>query len=168
MTGSRRRNSKALGAEMLLILLVAATIGSGWNRKLLLQAWKGEAPAMTKGGGENRTDVPLPLGLMQVKELYDRKEAVIVDARDSETFAAGHIAGSRSLPLGEFDVRLPRFIADVQPTEMIIVYCNGYGCHDSSELGAKLLGAGYRTVYVFEGGYPEWRDGNYPTEKGMR
>ena len=168
MTGSRRRNSKVLGAEMLLILLVAAAIGGAWNRKLLLQAWKGEAPAMSKGGMGNRADIPLPLGLMQVKELYDRKEAVIVDARDSETFDAGHIAGARSLTLGEFDDMLPRFISDVPPTAMIIVYCNGYGCHDSSELGARLLRAGYRSVFVFEGGYPEWRDANYPMERGRR
>ena len=168
MTGSRRSNPKALVAEMVLILLVAATVGSVWNRKLLLQAWNGEVPAMTKRGAGNRADIPLPLGLMQVKELYDRKEALILDARVSESFAAGHIGGARSLPLGELEARLPRFIADVPPTTMIIAYCNGYGCRDSSELGARLLRAGYRTVFVFDGGYPEWRDSNYPTEGGSR
>jgi rhodanese-related sulfurtransferase len=168
MTGSRRNNPKALVAEMILILVMAAAIGSSWNRKLLLQAWKGEAPEITKEGAGNRGDIPLPLGLMQVKELYERKEGVIVDARDSKSFADGHIAGARSLPLGELEARLPRFIADVPPTATIIAYCNGYGCHDSSELGVRLLRAGYRTVFVFEGGYPEWRDGNYPTEGGSR
>ena len=168
MTGSRRSNPQKLAAEMVLILLVATAIGGVWNRKLLLQAWKGEAPAVSKEGEGNHAGIPLPLGLMQVKALNDRKEAVIVDARDSETFAAGHITGARSLPLGEFDARLPRFISDVPPTAMIIVYCNGYGCHDSSELGARLLRAGYRSVFVFEGGYPEWRDANYPMERGRR
>ena len=72
------------------------------------------------------------------------------------------------MPLGEFEALLPSFIAKVPPRSILVIYCNGYDCHDSRELGAKLLRAGYRTVYVFEGGYPEWKDAGYPTKGGNR
>jgi rhodanese-related sulfurtransferase len=156
--------------EMAAILLVAAVLGVAWNRTLLHNAWTGGAPAVTLAGESPlvTAKVPLPLGLMQVKELYDRKEAIIVDARDAGAFAAGHIKGALSLPVGEVAARLPRFQRDVPATATLVVYCNGYGCHDSMELGKKLLEAGCRTVYVFEGGFPEWGGAGYPTAKGER
>jgi rhodanese-related sulfurtransferase len=161
-------HNKALLVEMTAILLTAAMLGVAWNQKLLRQAWTGQAPAGTRESAQPRADIPLPLGLMQVKELFDQKAARFVDARDAKTYASGHIAGARSLPLGEIDARLPRFIADVPPAATLVVYCNGYDCHDSRELGVKLLRAGYRSVYVFDGGYPEWRDAGYPAEGGKR
>lgn len=151
---------------MAAIVLIAALLGGARSYKILRQAWKGEAPAATGVDGRRLADIPLPLGLMQAKELHGRKEALFIDARDGATYAEGHIAGARSLPLGELDARLPRLIADVPPTTLLVIYCNGYGCHDSRDLGAGLLRAGYRQVYVFEGGYPEWREAGYPVGRG--
>lgn len=105
---------------------------------------------------------------MQVKEFFDRGEAVIVDARSPETFAKGHIRGARSLPVGEAERRLPELSRQVPKDAMLVVYCNGFGCHDSMELGKKLQQAGYEQVFVYEGGYPEWRDAGYPTEGGQQ
>jgi rhodanese-related sulfurtransferase len=153
---------------MAAIVCMAVIVGIAWNHKLLHHAWTGQAPAGMTANGEPQADIPLPLGLMQVKELFDSKEALFVDARDAGTFAAGHIAGAVSLPLGEFEARLPRFGTTAPPKRLLVVYCNGYDCHDSRDLGARLLRAGYRTVYVFEGGYPEWRDAGYPTEVGKQ
>ena len=77
-------------------------------------------------------------------------------------------AGRRGRDGGEADGRLAEFARRYPPTTLLVVYCNGYDCHDSRDLGAKLMKAGYRSVYVFEGGYPEWRDAGYPTEGGNR
>ena len=168
MTSTGNSHKKALLAEMAVIVVTAALLGIAWNHKLLYQAWMGQTPTGTRENEQPKLDIALPLGLMQVKELYDRKEALFVDARDAGAYASGHIAGARSFPLGESDARLPRFITEVPPTTTLVVYCNGYDCHDSRELGVKFLRAGYRSVYVFEGGYPEWRDAGYPTEGGDR
>lgn len=151
---------KKLLAEMTVIFLMAATLGIAWNHTLLFNAWTGKgAPGEAQTGG----NVPLPLGLMQVKELYDRNEATFVDARDDKSFATRHIRGAVSFPVGEFATQFPRFRAQAARTTTLVVYCNGYDCHDSRELGTRLLENGYRTVYVFEGGFPEWRDAGYPT-----
>ncbi len=157
--------STKLLAEITTIVLLAAALGIAWNHTLLYNAWTGKGPTTDTAGKEavSQGGVPLPLGLMQVKELFDRREALFVDARDASAFAAGHIAGAVSLPLGEYAARLPRFIAQVPRGTTLVAYCNGYDCHDSRDLGARLLEAGYRTVYVFEGGFPEWRDAGYAT-----
>ncbi len=168
MTRPRQTHNKALVAGIAAIFLLAALLGIAWNQQLLRQAWTGQAPTGTTAGAQPQADIPLPLGLMQVKELFDRKAVRFVDARDAESYASGHIIGAHSLPLRDFDTHLPRFIAEVPPAVKLVVYCNGYDCHDSRELGVKLLRAGYRSVYVFDGGYPEWRDAGYPAEEGKR
>jgi rhodanese-related sulfurtransferase len=156
--------------EMACIFLVATAVGIAWNYRLLSSVWSGRVVATTTAPKLNpgQKNTPLPLGLIQVKELYDRHEAVLVDARDGAAFAAGHITGAHSLPVGEAEAQSGRFREQVPLSTPIVAYCNGYDCHDSRELGEKLLGWGYGTVYVFEGGYPEWRDAAYPTEGGKQ
>lgn len=160
---------KRVLTEMALIFLAAATIGIVWNQRLLLDAWTGNAPAAPRSDeAQTQGKIPLPLGLMQARELYDRKEATFVDARDGKAFAERHITGARSLPAGEGAARLSRFRAEVPAAATLVVYCNGYDCHDSREVGKMLMENGYGTVYVFEGGFPEWRDAGYPTAGGKR
>jgi rhodanese-related sulfurtransferase len=167
MMQNRESDKIKLLAEMAAICLLAATLGIAWNQKLLRQAWMGNAPGSAPTGmaAPLQGNTPLPLGLLQVKELYDRREALFVDARDEKVFAAGHIAAAVSLPLGKTGTALPRFRRDVPGEQPLVVYCSGYDCHDSRDLATRLLAAGYRTVYVFEGGYPEWRDAGYPTQE---
>lgn len=168
------QSTKKLLREMAIICLIAATIGIAWNQRLLLNAWTGNVPANTPApasmpsnqSGQGQQAVPLPLGLMQVKEFHDRKEAVIVDARDVSAFTAGHISGAVSLPLGEADARLAEFAKRYPPTTLLVVYCNGYDCHDSHALAGKLITAGFTTVFVFEGGFPEWEAAGYPVTGG--
>ncbi|MCM2356906.1 MAG: rhodanese-like domain-containing protein [Geobacteraceae bacterium] len=154
---------------MACIFLMAVVLGITWNQRLLYTVWQGgaisAAPAQVPGTAP--ADTPLPLGLLQVKELYDRREAVFVDARDGAAFAAGHMKGALSLPVGEAQGEGARFRERVPLSMPVVVYCNGYDCHDSMELGMILRSWGYGTVYVFEGGYPEWRDAGYQTAGGV-
>ena len=159
---------RRLVMEMAVIVLVAAAIGIAWNFRLLRDVWRGNpttaAPAPSQGTGAPQE--PLPLGLMQVKELTASKEVLVIDARDRDTFRKGHISGAVSLPLGEADRLLPEFAAKTPKDRLLIVYCNGYDCHDSKTLGRRLLAAGFTQVFVFEGGFPEWRDAGYPVAQG--
>jgi rhodanese-related sulfurtransferase len=168
LTLRREAGGKRLVAEMAVIFLAAAAFGIAWNHQLLINAWTGKvlatnpSPAVTSG----EAPVPLPLGLQQVKEFYDRNEATIVDARNRQEFAEGHIRGAVSLPVGEAAGMLAAFKGKVPVTALVVVYCNGYSCHDSKDLADRLVQAGWRQVFVFEGGLPEWRDAGYPVAKG--
>lgn len=152
---------------MTIIVLIAAATGVVWNHGMLHDAWTGSiatAPSSTFSVSQDTGDIPLPAGLMQVKDLFDRKKAVFVDARDELSFVRGHIKGAISLPLGQFEAKSTGFMDKVPLAATLAVYCNGYGCHDSMTLGKKLKSKGYRRVLVFEGGYPEWKDGKLPVE----
>ena len=90
-----------------------------------------------------------------------------MDARSSSSFSEGHIAGAITLPLEEARKNPARpFKAKVPADATVIVYCNGFSCHDSMDLGKILMRAGYSAVYIFEGGFPEWRDAGYPVTTG--
>jgi len=163
---------KRLAAEMAAIFLMAAIIGIAWNHRLLLDVVRGQgvqapptaatAPQGTPAGAAT----PLPLGLMQVKELIDTGEAIIIDARDRDTFRKGHIRGAISLPVGEAQGLIPTFMEQTPKDKLLVVYCGGYDCHDSKLLGEKLLEAGFGQVFVYEGGFPEWQDAGHPVSKG--
>ena len=156
--------SRHLIVEMALIVVVASTVGLIWNRQMLTASWTGRSAAPPSSAAPTAERLPLPLGIMQVKELFDRNEGYFIDARDASVFAAGRIKGARSLPLGEFEARLPGFLKQVPKTMPLVIYCNGYGCHDSMDLGKKLIQAGYWEIFIFEGGYPEWKEAGYPLE----
>ena len=161
-----RKNWLGTVAEICLIVIISASIGVIWNRSLLLSAWRGETAGQAQAAPVGE-ELPMPLGLMQIKEMYDAKQAVIVDARSAASFAEGHIAGAISLPLEEARKNPARPLkVKLSADATIIAYCNGFSCHDSMDLGKILMHAGYATVYVYEGGFPEWRDAGYPLARG--
>jgi rhodanese-related sulfurtransferase len=161
-----RKNWLGIVVEICLIVFVSACIGLVWNRSLLTSAWRGESAGQAQAAPRGE-EIPMPVGLVQVKEMFDAKQAVIIDARSSASFSEGHLAGAITLPLEEAR-RNPAhpFKAKLPTDATIIVYCNGFSCHDSMDLGKILMHAGYASVYVFEGGFPEWHDAGYPVAKG--
>ena len=154
--------------EMALLLALAVIVGAAWNYRLLANAWSGRATAAAPVSTGAQAAIPLPLGVVQVKELFDKKEAVFVDARDRNAYGTGHIRGAMSLPLMEAATLVPELSDRVPKDATLVVYCNGYACEDSVELGKQLLSAGYRTVYYFDGGFPAWLDAKYPVAKGVQ
>lgn len=79
-------------------------------------------------------------------------EAVLIDVRPSEEFAAGHIEGARSVPLAELERRL----AELPPDREVVAYCRGPFCAYASEAVRRLSDAGRRARRL-EQGWPEWQ-----------
>lgn len=155
---------KKITVEALIIFLAAAAFGAAWNRQLLTDTYSGKTTQAAPATPAAVSPLPLPAGLLQVKDFFDRKEAVLVDARDTETYTGGRIQGAVSLPVGEFEQRLPDFLKMYKKDQPLVVYCNGYGCPDSMTVGEALIKAGYTTVFAYEGGYPEWKEAGHPVE----
>jgi rhodanese-related sulfurtransferase len=157
--------------EALIIVSLGVVIGLSTHLSLLHQVLTGEPPAVT-GPAETGTAAepaeayPTPVDLTSVRRLTESGQALLIDARITELFAAEHISGARSLPLEEADRLLPRLLQQVPPATTLITYCNGYGCPDSFDLAIILITAGYQDVRVFEGGLPEWQDAGLPTATG--
>lgn len=81
----------------------------------------------------------------------------IVDIRDADAFAEGHIPGARNLPLSEFDDRVKEVEWADDETDEIVVACY---IGESSVQAARMLdaydGTGSATVTTMAGGYEEY------------
>jgi rhodanese-related sulfurtransferase len=116
------------------------------------------------GADSARAGKPLAITLVQAKTLFDRRQAIFVDARPAYEFHEGHVAGSVNVPWEEVEYygadieRLPR-------DSTVVVYCAGESCDLSIHLGEHLARLGFSRVRVFLGGWLEWKGAGYPVDK---
>ena len=86
-------------------------------------------------------------------------EVTLVDVRPAEEYAAGHIAGALSIPLGE----LPDRLAELPADQEVVAYCRGAFCvlaHDA----VRLLAADGRSARRLSDGMLEWRLAGLPVD----
>jgi sulfur-carrier protein adenylyltransferase/sulfurtransferase len=99
------------------------------------------------------SDAPANRSPAQVRELLAGRrldDYNLVDVRQPEEFAAGHIPGARLMPLGE----LHQHLDELDPSKPSIVYCKMGG---RGMAGAAVLhSAGFRNVVNLEGGIMAW------------
>jgi rhodanese-related sulfurtransferase len=95
-------------------------------------------------------------------ELAERMAAgdvIVVDVRPGAEFAAGHIAGARSVPIETLAERVKSI-----PTGIVVVaYCRGPYCVMADE-AVRLLRRRGRRARRLEDGFPEWRRAELPVE----
>jgi rhodanese-related sulfurtransferase len=92
------------------------------------------------------------VGREELLERLASGEAILVDVRPQEEFAAGHIEGARSIPIEELERRLEELPADRE----IVAYCRGPFCAYAHEAVRQLNDAG-RKARRLDDGWPEWR-----------
>lgn len=86
-------------------------------------------------------------------------KAIILDVRQPEEYAAGHVVGAKLIPLGELSSR-----ADEVPNDQpVYVICHsGNRSKQASEL---LASKGKRDIRNVLGGIIAWQQAGYPTEQ---
>jgi rhodanese-related sulfurtransferase len=84
--------------------------------------------------------------------MADGTGLVIVDVREPELFAAGHIRGAVNIP---YDDAKPRIVKELSPEDRIVFVCHGGPMGD--ELGKLLVAKGYPDVYNLAGGMKKWK-----------
>jgi rhodanese-related sulfurtransferase/DNA-binding HxlR family transcriptional regulator len=91
------------------------------------------------------------IGREELIARLSRGDAVLVDVRPAEEFAAGHIEGARSIPIDE----LKRRLAELPKDREVIAYCRGPFCAYAHEAVRTLERSGRRARRLQEG-WPEW------------
>ena len=86
-------------------------------------------------------------------------DALLVDVRPPEEFAAGHLAGAVNVPLSELD----DYLRDLSRDREVVAYCRGPYCVLAYDAVARMREAGYQARRL-EGGYPEWAAAGLPVE----
>jgi rhodanese-related sulfurtransferase len=111
-------------------------------------------------------DRPVAIALPALKRFYDANACVVIDARESQEYADGHIAGALSLPYNDALAEPERLQKLGENGRPIVVYCGGGACELSMDLARFMLGNGRKRVLVYEGGWPEWRAAGFPVASG--
>jgi rhodanese-related sulfurtransferase len=93
------------------------------------------------------------------KRLQAGEKPLIIDVREPDEFAAGHIQGARLAPLG----RVEKEIADVPTSQEIILVC--HSGNRSAQAYQVLAGVGYKHLKNMEGGMTAWEKLGYSTAK---
>ena len=75
----------------------------------------------------------------------------LVDIRDPQSFAQGHIPGSRRLD----NDTVGAFIEEASREAALVVVC--YHGHSSQQAAAWLAGQGFAEVYSLDGGFTDWQ-----------
>jgi rhodanese-related sulfurtransferase len=108
------------------------------------------------------------LSLIGIKDRFDRKSAIFLDAREPAAYEEGHIPGALNFSALELDKFAPLVMPQLtDKNQEIIAYCNGGDCTLSLDLARTLIEQGYKKVEVFEDGWPTWKKAGYPVGTGV-
>jgi rhodanese-related sulfurtransferase len=99
------------------------------------------------------------LSRSELAERLATGDVIVLDVRPSAEYAAGHIAGARSIPADRLTRELRNLPADVE----IVAYCRGPYCVLADD-AVRLLRRKGRSVRRLEDGFPEWRQANLPIQ----
>ena len=128
------------------LLLVAVAVGSGG---MLLWPYLRRAT-----GGPWVTPA-------QATHLVNREDALIIDVREPNEYALGHVLGARNLPLARLEAPAADLVK--RKAKPLIVYCDG------GERAAKALALlkkqGFPHAANLSGGLKAWQDAGLPVEK---
>jgi rhodanese-related sulfurtransferase len=82
---------------------------------------------------------------------------LLLDARSTEAYLAGHMSGALPLNGQDWDRQVPALLAAWHPGTRLVVYCDGGSC-DASQAVALRIERDLRMtdVYVLDGG---WKPG---------
>ena len=90
-----------------------------------------------------------------------RREVVVLDVRPPAEFAAGHIAGARSVPVTE----LRRHLRALPKDSEVVAYCRGPYCVYADDAVRELNRRGFRARRLIDG-FPEWKRAGLPVAAG--
>ena len=96
------------------------------------------------------------INYVQVKKLLADPSVMVIDARNEHEFAEGHLPKARNIFAMEFQQYIPELIG-MNKDIRIIVYCGGGQCELSHELSTNLIGLGFKKVYIYLGGWEDWK-----------
>ena len=108
---------------------------------------------LTSCGGKTMELTYKQISQEEAKKMMDQyADAVILDVREAEEFAAGHIKGAVLLSVGSITEESAAEVIGEKDT-MVLVYCRSG--HRSKTAAGKLVALGYSNVYEF-GGINTW------------
>lgn len=130
------------------LLLAAVALASG-----IALIW----PLLRPSGAKNVSPTEATM-------LMNREDAIVLDVRGNEEFAAGHLPEARNIPADKLKERLGEL---EKFKESPLIVCCASGARSSSTC-AQLRAAGFTRLHNLAGGIDAWRAASLPLKKGAR
>ena len=100
------------------------------------------------------------MSLAELASRVARGDIVVLDVRERDAYAAGHVPGARHLPRGQLELRVNDELPD--PTARIVTVCE-FG-KISTLAAATLRDLGFLRAAALDGGMKAWKEGGFPVE----
>lgn len=118
------------------------------------------AVQLVDSGGKNtrllmQNDVSA-ISLDEFLAIYQQANVVLIDARQPDEYAAGHIPGALNIPYDRADDYMAQ-LENMKDKQTAITYCDGADCMASIELAQQIVFL-FPTVYAFFGGWEQWQE----------
>ena len=96
----------------------------------------------------------------EAKKIFDDGKALFLDARGAKSYKTATIMGAMNVPVKQYPS-----LKNLMPNDknaLIVTFCQGFKCELTDKLAELLIKDGYKNVKNYKGGYPEWKENNYP------
>lgn len=101
------------------------------------------------------------LGTLDATRLMNQGATLVLDVRDAQEFATGHLPRARHIPLADLSNRMSEI--DKYKEKAVLVTC---AKGTRSTRAARLLRrAGFKSVFHLKGGLAAWQQASLPVEK---
>nr|WP_246447323.1 rhodanese-like domain-containing protein [Undibacterium jejuense] len=97
----------------------------------------------------------------QATQYMNQSKTLVLDVRNAEEFAAGHLPNAKNIPLADLNNRIKE-IEKSKNTVVITVCAQGVR---SANAAALLSKAGFTQVFSLEGGTEAWKTQGMPIVK---
>ncbi|MEX8506229.1 rhodanese-like domain-containing protein [Leptothrix ochracea] len=111
-------------------------------------------PTLSQGGSDS-------ISAQEAVTLINREKAVVIDVCEPAEFAAGHVTGSRNIPVGNFSATA-KGLPTNKALPLVMVCASGMRASRAAKTARSL---GFERVMVLGGGMGSWRSANLPIEK---
>jgi rhodanese-related sulfurtransferase len=101
------------------------------------------------------------VGALEAVQLINRRDAVVLDLRETGEYAAGHISNARHVPQAQLADRLKEL--EKYKARPVIVSCASGS--RASAAAAQLRKQGFSEVFALRGGVAAWQQAGLPLEK---
>ena len=101
------------------------------------------------------------LNTLDATRLMNQGSTLVLDVRDAQEFASGHLPRARHIPLADLSNRMSE-IEKYKEKSVLVTCMKG----QRSSNAAKLLRrAGFKSVFYLKGGVAAWQQASLPVEK---
>jgi phage shock protein E len=95
------------------------------------------------------------------------KDAVVLDVRSPEEYAAGHVPGAVNVPVtGKGSAEFDKTVAAIDKDKPVLVHCRS-GVR-SAKAVEKMRAMGFVHLAEFPGGWVAWEGAGKPAEQGTK